>query len=274
MNMIQNISKISTLRSQEMKVVILCGGMGTRLREETEYKPKPMVEIGNKPILWHIMKKYSNHGFNDFVLCLGYKGDVIKDYFYNYKMRTHDISISLATGDIQLHDSDEIENWNVTLANTGLYSMTGARIKKIEKFIEDDTFMVSYGDGVTDLDISKLLAFHEKHGKIGTVTGVNPPSRYGELILDGDSVVSFDEKPDTGVAPISGGYFIFNKAIFDYINNSDECVFEKEPLTNLAKDGELMVYHHNGFWQCMDTYRDCKFLNDMWNTGNAPWKVE
>ncbi len=257
-----------------MKVVILCGGMGTRLREETEYKPKPMVEIGDKPILWHIMNTYSSHGFNEFVLCLGYKGDVIKDYFYHYKMRNNDYSINLGTGDITIQNSNEENNWDVILANTGLYSMTGARIKRIEKYIgDDDTFMVTYGDGVTDMDISKLLEYHKKHGKIGTVTGVHPPSRYGELRLEGDRVVSFEEKPETGVAPISGGYFVFNKEIFDYLDSDESCILEKDPLANLAKDGQLKVYHHKGFWQCMDTYRDYTFLNDLWKSNNAPWKV-
>lgn len=257
-----------------MKVVILCGGMGTRLREETEYKPKPMVEIGEHPILWHIMKTYSFYGFNEFILCLGYKGDIIKDYFYNYKMRNNDFSINLSTGDIQLHHSHEISNWNITLSNTGLNSMTGARIKRIEKYIDTDTFMVTYGDGVTDLNISNLLEYHNKHGKIGTVTGVHPPSRYGELKLDGDCVLCFDEKPEDGIAPISGGYFVFNRKIFDYLEDNETCVFEKEPISNLAEDGQLQVYIHKGFWQCMDTYRDYLFLNSLWKSNEAPWKVE
>jgi len=256
-----------------MKVVILCGGMGTRLREETEYKPKPMVEIGDKPILWHIMKTYSSHGFDEFILCLGYKGEVIKEYFYHYKMRNNDFSINLGSGDITIYNSTDINNWNVILADTGLKSMTGARIKRIEKYIEDDTFMVTYGDGVTDMDLTRLLEYHRKHGKIGTVTGVHPPSRYGELNLEDDRVVSFDEKPDTGIAPISGGYFVFNKEIFNYLNSDESCVLEKEPLADLARDGQLKVYHHKGFWQCMDTYRDYKFLEDLWESNIVPWKV-
>ncbi len=256
-----------------MKVVILCGGFGTRLREETEYKPKPMVEIGDRPILWHIMKTYASHGFNEFVLCLGYKGEMIKDYFYHYKMRNNDFSIKLGSGDITIHDSREENDWNIILANTGLVSMTGARIKRIEKYIDEDRFMVTYGDGVTDLDVSKLLKFHEQHGKIGTVTGVYPPSRYGELRIEGDRVVSFDEKPETGVAPISGGYFVFNKEFFDYLKSDESCVLEKEPLSNLAGDGQLKVYNHKGFWQCMDTYRDNMFLNDLWKSNRAKWKV-
>lgn len=256
-----------------MKVVILCGGLGTRLREETEYKPKPMVEIGDRPILWHIMKIYSAYGFNEFVLCLGYKGEMIKDYFYHYKTRNNDFSINLRSGDIAVHDSKEENDWNVILANTGLYSMTGARIKRVEKYIDDDQFMLTYGDGVTDLNISELLEFHKKHGKIGTVTGVYPPSRYGELRIEGDRVVSFDEKPDTGVAPISGGYFVFNREFFDYLKSDDSCVLEKEPLANLARGGQLKVYNHRGFWQCMDTYRDYMFLNDLWKSNRAQWKV-
>jgi glucose-1-phosphate cytidylyltransferase len=257
-----------------MKVVILCGGMGTRLREETENKPKPMVEIGEHPILWHIMKTYSKYGFTDFVLCLGYKGNVIKDYFYNYKIRNNDFSINLSSGDITLHNSAEENNWNVTLANTGFSSMTGSRIKQIEKYIDDDTFMVTYGDGVTDMDISKLLDYHRKHGKIGTVTGVNPPSRYGELILEGDCVVCFEEKPTTKAAPISGGYFVFNREIFDYLEDDESCVLEKGPLEKLAKDNQLQVYHHKGFWQCMDTHRDYMYLNGLWKSNMAPWRIE
>lgn len=256
-----------------MKVVILCGGLGTRLREETEYKPKPMVEIGDKPILWHIMKTYASYGFNEFVLCLGYKGDMIKDYFYHYKMRNNDFSMKLGSGDITIHNSVEEADWNIILANTGFNSMTGARIKKIEKYIDEDRFMVTYGDGVTDLNISRLLKFHDQHGKIGTVTGVYPPSRYGELRIDGDRVVSFDEKPEIGVAPISGGYFVFNKEFFDYLKPEESCVLEKEPLSNLAANGQLKVYNHTGFWQCMDTYRDSMFLNDLWKSNRAKWKV-
>lgn len=256
-----------------MKIVILCGGFGTRLREETEYKPKPMVEIGDMPILWHIMKIYSTYGFNEFILCLGYKGEMIKDYFYHYKMRNNDFSMDLKDGNITLFDSKEENDWNIILANTGLNSMTGARIKRIEKYIDTDQFMVTYGDGVTNLNISELLKFHKKHKKIGTVTGVYPPSRYGELRIEDDRVVSFDEKPDTGVAPISGGYFVFNKEFFDYLNTDESCVLEKEPLARLARNKQLKVYNHKGFWQCMDTYRDYTFLNDLWKSNKAQWKV-
>ena len=189
-------------------------------------------------------------------------------------MRNNDFSINLASGDIALHNSIEKNDWNVTLANTGLTSMTGARIKRIEKYIgDDDTFMVTYGDGVADINITKLVDFHNNHGKIGTVTGVYPPSRYGELKLSGDNVLSFEEKPDTDVAPISVGFFVFNKEIFEYLDDDENCVLEKEPLANLAKDGELNAYHHDGFWQCMDTYRDYSLLNNLWIKNDAPWKV-
>jgi len=256
-----------------MKVVILCGGQGMRLREETEYKPKPMIEIGQHPILWHIMKIYSAYGFNDFVLCLGYKGEVIKDYFYHYKTRNNDFTIELKSGKISIHESNSDSNWKVTLADTGISAMTGARIKRIEKYITEDNFMATYGDGVTDLNIKKLLEFHKSHGKIGTVTGVSPPSRYGELTIEHDRVVSFKEKPQDSATSINGGYFIFNSEFFDYLSADDNCVLEREPLENLAKDKELKVYTHRGFWQCMDTYRDYRYLTELWSSGKAPWKV-
>lgn len=256
-----------------MKIVILCGGQGTRLREETEYKPKPMVEIGSHPILWHIMSIYSKYGFNEFVLCLGYKGEVIKDYFYHYKTRNNDFTIELKSGKIDIHESNNDTDWTVTLVDTGVSTMTGARIKRIEKYITDDTFMVTYGDGVTDLNIKNLLDFHKSHGGIGTVTGVNPPSRYGELSIEHDHVVSFNEKPQTYSTSINGGYFIFNREFFDYLSMDDNCVLEREPLEELANNKELKVYNYGGFWQCMDTYRDYKYLTDLWKGGKAPWKV-
>jgi glucose-1-phosphate cytidylyltransferase len=256
-----------------MKVVILCGGQGTRLREETEYKPKPMVEIGGHPILWHIMKHYSFYGFNEFVLCLGYKGDVIKDYFYHYKTRNNDFSIELKTGKIDIIHSKNDTNWNITLADTGISTKTGARIKRVEKYITGDTFMVTYGDGVTDLNISKLLEFHKTHEKIGTLVGVSPPSRYGELKIEKDNVIYFMEKPENYTSSINGGYFIFKKEFFNYLTAKDKCVLEREPLENLANDNELKVYSHMGFWQCMDTYRDYQYLTELWNSGKAPWKV-
>lgn len=257
-----------------MKVVILCGGFGTRFREETERKPKPMIEIGYKPILWHIMKTYSAYGFNEFILCLGYKGDIIKDYFLNFKLRNNNFTIDLDNNNITLHNSNTESNWKVTLVNTGKDAMTGARIKRVEKYITDNIFMVTYGDGVTNLNINKLLEFHKSHGKIGTVTGTYPPSHYGELQITGDTVCSFKEKPqDNHSGIISGGYFIFNREFFNYLSKDDACMLEREPIERLAKDGQLKVYHHKGFWQCMDTYRDYTFLQKLWETGDAPWKI-
>jgi len=256
-----------------MKVVILCGGFGTRLREQTEIKPKPMVEIGSMPILWHIMKTYAYYGFNEFILCLGYMGAVIKKYFYNYEILSNDFTIELGTKNIKMYSNHLETGWKVTLVNTGLDAMTGARVKRIETFINEDTFMLTYGDGVTDLNIQELLNFHKNHGKIGTLTGVFPPSRYGELFIQGDQVISFEEKPKGQNNSINGGYFVFNKEFFNYLDNDDSCILEKEPLEKLASDGELKVFQHKDFWQCMDTYRDYKYLNDLWKRGNAPWKV-
>ncbi|MBF0516641.1 MAG: glucose-1-phosphate cytidylyltransferase [Nitrospirae bacterium] len=258
-----------------MKVVILCGGQGTRLRQETEFKPKAMVEIGQMPILMHIMKCYAHYGFREFVLCLGYKGDQIKDFFYRFEILTNDFTIDLHTKAITFHPRNEslYEGWKITLAETGLSAMTGARLKRVEDYIDGDLFMVTYGDGVTDLNIGQLLSFHRGHGKIGTVTGVVPPSRYGELIIDHDKVVSFMEKPNDSGSAISGGYFVFNREFFDYLDDTDGCVLEKLPLERLAKDGHLRVFHHKGFWQCMDTYRDYNYLKDMWEAGSPPWKL-
>ena len=259
--------------SEKPKVVILCGGFGTRLREETEYKPKPMVEIGGKPILWHIMRTYSHYGLNEFVLCLGYKSEVIKDYFYHYKIKNCDYTIDLRTKEIKFHDN-EAEDWKVTLVDTGNNAMTGARVKRVEKYVDGDHFMLTYGDGVTDMNIKNLYEFHKAHKRIGTVTGVYPPSHYGQLDILGDVVHSFREKPrDAHAGAISGGYFIFNTSFFDYLSSDDSCVLEKDPLEKLAKEKQLKVYHYDGFWQCMDTYRDNKFLNDLWDSGKAPWKV-
>jgi glucose-1-phosphate cytidylyltransferase len=256
-----------------MKVVILCGGFGTRLREETEIKPKPMVEIGGKPILWHIMKTFAHHGYDEFVLCLGYKGDMIKNYFLNYAQLNNDFSIELGSGNIQVHDNHEETEWKVTLVNTGPNAMTGARVKRIERYIDGDQFLLTYGDGVTDLNINELVDFHKSRNKIGTVTGVAPPSHYGELDVSGDDVVSFQEKPNSRESFISGGYFVFNREIFRYLSADDACVLERAPLEILSKDGQLSVYGYSGFWQCMDTYRDYMFLNELWDQGDAKWKV-
>lgn len=256
-----------------MKVVILCGGFGTRLREETEVKPKPMVEIGSMPILWHIMKTYAFHGFNDFILCLGYKGEVVKEYFYNYEMLSNDFTIELGTKNIEIYPRHDEHGWKVTLVDTGSNAMTGARVKQIEKYIDGDRFMLTYGDAVTDLNIGDLLGYHQSHGKMGTVTGVCPPSRYGELILDEDRVVSFREKPKVQGNLINGGYFILERKFFEYLSQKDDCILERMPLERLAGEGQLKVYHHKGFWQCMDTYRDYNYLNQMWKESRPPWKV-
>ena len=259
-------------KGNSIKTVILCGGMGTRLREETEFKPKPLVEIGGKPILWHIMKIYSYYGFKDFILCLGYKGEMIKDYFLNYEMLNSDFTVELGSKKISIHNSHEEHGLKVSLVNTGETTMTGARVKKVGKFVDSKIFMLTYGDGVADINIVKLLEFHKSHGKIGTITGVHPVSRFGELIVNENKVLSFAEKPQSSDGLINGGFFIFNKEFLDYIDEREDCVLEKEPLEKLTADGELMVYKHDGFWQCMDTYRDFILLNNLWKT-NPEWKV-
>jgi glucose-1-phosphate cytidylyltransferase len=259
---------------KKMKVVILCGGFGTRLKEETEYRPKPMVEIGNRPVLWHIMKMYSNYGFNDFILCLGYKKNMIKEYFLNYEAMNNDCTVRLGERkSIDFHSKHEEKDWTVTLADTGDEPQTGSRVKRIEKYVNGEPFMLTYGDGVADLDISKLAKFHESHGKIGTVTGVHPSSRFGDLVIKNNQVVHFHEKAQVNKGLISGGFFVFKNEFFDYLSNGDNCVLEKEPLENLTAVGQLMVHQHEGFWQCVDTYRELEFLNSMWKTGNPPWKT-
>ena len=253
--------------------MILCGGFGTRLHQETEVRPKPMVEIGGRPILWHIMRTFAHYGYKEFILCLGYKGESIKNYFLNYNEINNDFTINLGTGDLDIHNNRDDTDWKITLVNTGLNTMTGARTKRIEPFIDDDLFMLTYGDGVTDIDIGKLVEFHESQGKIGTVTGVSPPSRYGELAIADNQVVSFREKPQTHDSFISGGYFVFRREFFKYLSVENDCILEQEPLERLAADGELAVYAYNGFWQCMDTYRDFLYLNELWDQGKAKWRV-
>jgi glucose-1-phosphate cytidylyltransferase len=247
--------------------------MGTRLREETEYRPKPMVEIGGRPILWHIMKGYAHHGFKHFILCLGYKGDSIKQYFLNYQTLNSDFTIRL--GEDQrpdLHRSGPAEDWTVTLVDTGQTTLTGARVKRIEPYVKSDTFMLTYGDGVADVDIRRLYEFHHSHGRIGTVTGVRPYSRFGELVVGDGQVQRFSEKPQVDEGIVNGGFFVFNRKFFDYLSPDESCVLEHSPLENLSRDGQLMVYQHTGFWQCMDTYRDFLALNEMWNK-NPAWKI-
>lgn len=256
------------------KVVILCGGKGIRLMQETEFRPKPLVEIGSRPILWHIMKIYDYYGYKDFILCAGYKGDMIKEYFLNYRAMNNDFTIHLGKkSKLKFYDRGVREEWNVTIADTGLDAMTGARLKKIEHYIDSDTFMVTYGDGVTNADISSLAEFHKKNKKIATVLGVHPQSRFGELITDGKIVKEFSEKPQVKEAYINGGFFVFNRGIFDYLKDDDKCILEREPLEKIAKNNQLSIYKHNGFWQCMDTHRDMELLNDAWRSGRAPWRV-
>lgn len=257
-----------------MKVVILCGGLGTRLREETEFKPKPMVDVGGRPILWHIMKIYAHYGFKDFILCLGYKGGMIKEYFLNYEAMNNDFTVQLGSQhQIQFHSQHFEDGWNVTLANTGASAMTGARIKRIEKYIDSENFMATYGDGVADININKLLEFHLGHKKIATLTGVHPLSRFGELLVEDDNVKEFKEKPQSSIGYINGGFFIFRKQIFDYMSDDDNCVLEKEVMEQLARGGELKIFPHTGFWQCVDTYRDYKYFQELWQKGNTPWVV-
>ena len=257
-----------------MKVIILCGGLGTRLREETEFRPKPMVEIGGKPILWHIMKIYAHYGFKDFVLCLGYKGEMIKEYFYNYEVLNNDFTIELGNRkNIEVHSNHTEKGWRVTLADTGDKALKGARLKRVQKYIDDDQFMMTYGDGVANININSLLAFHNSHGKLASVTGINPASRFGELKIKGDQVESFSEKPRTSSGLINGGFFIFNKGIFDYLSADDDCDLEVGPLEKVASEGQLIVYKHTRFWACMDTIRDTEYLNKLWNDNRAEWKV-
>lgn len=257
---------------KNIPVVLLCGGKGTRIREMTEIMPKPMVEIGERPILWHIMKIYSSYGYNNFNICLGYKGHKIKEYFLNYEYMQSDITLDLGRkGNVFIHNTHQENDWKVTLANTGEDNMTGSRIKQMEKYINSDIFMLTYGDGVCDVDINRLVDFHLSHGKIGTVLGVRPPARFGELLCEGEQVMSFSEKPQTSDGRINGGFFVFNKEIFNYVSEDEDCVFEKEPLESLAADGELMMYKHDGFWQCMDTVRDMDYLNKLWQENTAPW---
>ncbi len=255
-----------------MKVVILCGGKGTRMREETEFRPKPMVEIGGRPLLWHIMHIYSNYGFKDFIICLGYKGNMIKQYFLNYEAMNNDFTIQLGNRTaIQYHNNHKEADWNVTLVDTGADSQTGARVKKIKSYIDGNTFMLTYGDGLSNVNIKDLLEYHKSHGKIGTMTGVHPPSRFGELLLKENRVELFNEKPQTMKGLVNGGFFVFNKSFFDYLDNDEGCILEKKPLEDLSASGELMVYPHESFWQCVDTYRELEMLNNMWKSSDAPW---
>jgi len=255
-----------------MKVVILAGGIGSRLSEETEIRPKPMVEIGGKPILWHIMKIYSYYGFNDFIICLGYKGYMLKEYFNNYFIHSEDVTIDLSKNKVKLLGS-KTEPWKVTLIDTGLNTMTGGRIKRIQKFIDDKAFMLTYGDGLSDVNLKELLAFHNKKAKLATITAVQPYARFGALDLDNNhTVLSFKEKPKGQSLWINGGFFVLEPEIFKYIKD-DSTVWEREPMEKLTVQKKLNAYKHNGFWSCMDTLRDKLELERLWRSGNAPWKV-
>jgi len=259
----------------KVPVFILCGGLGTRLREETELRPKPMVPVGNHPILWHIMRTYSHHGFRTFVLCLGYKAEVIKSYFLNYPTMNSDFTIELRTNNLKVHKIDHEQDWDVTLADTGALTMTGARVARAaEKYLGNaQHFAVTYGDGVTDADLRNEFQYHLAKGKMATVLGVNPPSRFGELKLDHDEVVAFAEKPDLANNWINGGYFFFKREALRYLSKDEACVLEKEPLVNLARDRELSICRHRGFWYAMDTQRDREYLDELWKAGKAPWSV-
>jgi len=257
-----------------MPVVILCGGQGTRFREQTERKPKPMIEIAGKPILWHIMSFYAGHGYKDFVLCLGYMGDAIKRYFLDFAAMQSDFTVDLsAPNKIEFHQGGA-RDWRVTCVDTGESTMTGGRLARVAPYLQGDDFMLTYGDGLSDVDVPALVKFHAAHGKIATVTGVRPPGRFGELVVEGARVRTFAEKPEEGEhGVINGGFFVFKKKMLDYVSPSEACTLEREPLENVARDGELMVHQHRGFWQCMDTYRDLVKLEESWNGGAAPWRT-
>ena len=255
-----------------MKVVILAGGFGTRITEESHLKPKPMVEIGEKPILWHIMKAYSHFGFNDFIICLGYKGDMIKNYFAHYFLYNSDVTFDFSNNGARIIHEHTTESWRVTLVDTGLNTMTGGRIKRIQKYIGNETFMLTYGDGVSDVNLKSLSQFHKKSGKYATLTAIQLKGKFGALGLDSERVTSFVEKPKGDGSWINGGFFVLEPAIFDYIEG-DKTFWEREPLEKLAKDEQLTAYKHCGFWKCMDTLRDKRELEELWNSGNPPWKV-
>ena len=256
-----------------MKVVLLAGGFGTRFTEESEYKPKPMIEIGGMPILWHIMKEYSYYGFHEFIVCAGYMQHVIKEWFADYFLHTSDITFDFTEGNKMIIHNQHAEPWKVTVVDTGLHTMTGGRIRRVQSYIGDEPFMMTYGDGVCDVDINKLLAFHKEHGKIATLTAVRMEQQKGVLNIGGDNAVhSFREKSAPDGAPINAGYMVLNPAVFDYIKD-DQSVFERDVLPVIAEKGELMSYIHKGFWQCMDTKREKDVLEQMWNQGKAPWKV-
>jgi len=257
-----------------MQVVILCGGMGTRLQEETALKPKPMVEIGHRPILWHIMRYYSCFGHQQFLLCTGYKGDMIKNYFLNYRNSSRDIEIDLKTASVKVLGGQEEElDWTIRIHDTGIETLTGSRLKRSMCYVDDDIFLATYGDGLSDVDLNALIEHHHASGKLATVTAVRPSSRFGELSLDGDSVTSFEEKPQTGSGWINGGFFVLHRSVFERLSDAPDITLEAGVLQELARNGELSVYRHSGFWQCMDTHREMMLLEEYWRAGHAPWKI-
>ena len=253
------------------KVVLLAGGLGTRLAEETEVKPKPMVEIGGQPILWHVMRHYAEQGFKEFFIALGFRGEVVKRFFRDYHSLSGSMTIDLSRGELARHD-DGPEDWIVHLHDTGLNTNTGGRLKRLEPQLKDDTFMLTYGDGLSDIDLQRLLAFHRRHGRIATVTAVRPPSRFGGLVFNGDLVVEFTEKPQIGEGWINGGFMVFEPEVFRYLDRGDHTVLEADALERLAADGQLAAYRHERFWQCMDTLREKRILESLWEQGKAPWK--
>jgi glucose-1-phosphate cytidylyltransferase len=254
-----------------MEVGILAGGVGSRLAEETQVKPKPMVEIGGRPILWHIMMHYAHYGFKEFVIALGYKGEVIKRYTLDYCSLNSNLTVNLESGEVRIH-SDYKTDWTVELVDTGIPTLTGGRIKRLAPYLGDGTFMLTWGDGVSDVNLRDLLAFHRSHGKLATLTAVRPPARFGHIVLQDDQVSEFSAKPQTSAGWINGAFFVLEPGVFDYIDG-DDTQWEREPLERLAKDGQLVAYRHTSFWQCMDTLRDKRLLEDLWQSGNAPWKI-
>lgn len=257
-----------------MDIVILCGGIGTRMGEETVLNPKPMIEIGGKPILWHIMKIYSQYRANRFILCLGYKGEVVKSFFLNYPYISSDFTIKLGNkANAKIHNYSEENEWEITLADTGKDTLKGGRIKRVEKYIKSDPFMLTYGDGLANIDLEKLLQFHLAHGKIATLTGVYPPSRFGELLTKGESVIKFREKPQTTEGLINGGFFVFSKKFLEFLKPNIDCDLERGALEELARQNELKVYRHHGAWACMDTVRDLEYLNRLWDSGKSFWNT-
>ncbi|MDX1486365.1 MAG: glucose-1-phosphate cytidylyltransferase [Alphaproteobacteria bacterium] len=271
--MLREISSHDKDLASDLDVMILCGGLGTRLREETEFKPKPMVEIGGRPILWHIMKHYHGFGVRNFILCLGYKGDVIRDYFLNYRRRNSDFAVDFSDGTIEELSNGFDEDWRVVLAETGTDSLTGTRIRKALKYVRGNRFLATYGDGVCDVDINALIHHHESKGRAATVTAVHPSSRYGELAISNGAVKTFREKPQVTDGWINGGFFVFERHAFDRLAEDENAGLEQGVLEYLAEDEQLAVYQHPGFWQCMDTYREMQLLNEIWQKGTAPWKT-